>query len=77
MTIPGRTQSERVKENTRIMDELAQGKGRGWVLPETAREIWDDLKDLERRIYDERSTEYRHCKACGEPAAGRYCPDHI
>lgn len=43
-------QRNRVMRNIEHMDTVAEGGGRIFTRPETAREIADDLKDLNRRI---------------------------
>jgi hypothetical protein len=61
MTANGRTQNDRLIENIDLMEGLATGKGKGFILPKTAREIGDDLRNLQGRIRDEGSKEADVC----------------
>lgn len=68
-----RTTRDRLTDNIDLMDGLSEGKGKRFILPETAREIRDDLRDLDRRIQEDKP-----CRACGTRGAtqGGYCGEH-
>lgn len=60
-----------VIDNRDFFDEAARSPKEAFIpVKERAGQVADMLDDLAERKRDS------HCKACGEPAGGRYCREH-
>ncbi len=52
-----RSQDKRLAENIQHMADAASGKGKYFIQPSTAKEIGEDLKDLQGRVRRDREAE--------------------